>query len=68
MIASILGFTAVAAAIAILITLSQGEDARLASLADLLDRAMASRAVRIALLLAWWWIGWHFLVARTVDF
>jgi hypothetical protein len=29
---------------------------------------MATRAVRIGMILAWWWLGWHFLVARTVDF
>jgi hypothetical protein len=28
---------------------------------------MSDRAPRIAILVFWWWLGWHFLVARTVD-
>jgi hypothetical protein len=31
------------------------------------ERALANRTIRIAMLLAWWWLGWHFLVGRTVD-
>ena len=26
----------------------------------LLDRVMASRAVRITIVVFWWWLGWHF--------
>ena len=39
----------------------------LVSIADVVDRALAGRAARMTILLFWWWIGWHFLVARTVD-
>lgn len=28
----------------------------------LLDRILASRAGRFALITFWWWLGWHFLV------
>ncbi len=31
------------------------------------ERAMANRAVRIAMIVLWWWLGWHFLVGQTVD-
>jgi len=34
---------------------------------QLFDLILGERAARITLLLFWWWIGWHFLVARTVD-
>jgi len=35
---------------------------RLVPVAVLLQSAMANRTVRIAVLLIWWWLGWHFLV------
>ena len=31
------------------------------------ERALANRTVRIAMLVLWWWLGWHFLVGQTVD-
>ena len=34
---------------------------------QLFDLILSERAVRMTILLFWWWIGWHFLVARTVD-
>jgi hypothetical protein len=34
---------------------------------ELLDVILADRATRMAIVLFWWWLGWHFLVARTVD-
>lgn len=32
------------------------------TLADTLRHPMRLRATRIGLLMAWWWIGWHFFV------
>ncbi len=32
-----------------------------------LYRVMARRAPRIAIVVFWWWLGWHVLVAQTVD-
>ena len=34
---------------------------------QLFDLILSERAARITILLFWWWLGWHFLVARTVD-
>ena len=34
---------------------------------ELLDLILVDRATRITIVLFWWWLGWHFLVARTVD-
>lgn len=31
------------------------------TLGQVLDGLMARRTARIAVLLAWWWLGWHFL-------
>jgi hypothetical protein len=28
---------------------------------------MTARSARICLLTFWWWLGWHFFVAQTVD-
>ena len=33
----------------------------------LLDVIMESRSARLALIVFWWWIGWHFLFAQTID-
>ena len=33
-----------------------------ASIGKLFDRVMHHRATRVAIMLAWWWVGWHFLV------
>jgi Family of unknown function (DUF6186) len=38
-----------------------------ATLGEILDRVMATRAARITLLTFWWWLGWHFFVVQTVD-
>jgi hypothetical protein len=39
----------------------------IAPLGAVLERAFVTRPARIVLVLFWWWLGWHFLVARTVD-
>jgi hypothetical protein len=28
----------------------------------LMDRILHHRTTRLAIILAWWWVGWHFLV------
>ncbi|SEC50503.1 hypothetical protein SAMN04489806_3080 [Paramicrobacterium humi] len=33
----------------------------------LIDALFVSRAARIAVIVFWWWIGWHFLFAQTLD-
>lgn len=38
-----------------------------ATVAELFDRALADRTVRLAVVVCWWWLGWHFLVGQTVD-
>ena len=35
--------------------------------ARMFERVMANRTIRIAMILLWWWLGWHFLVGQTVD-
>lgn len=33
-----------------------------ANVAAMIDRIMHHRTTRVAIMLAWWWVGWHFLV------
>lgn len=38
-----------------------------ATVTGMFDRMMGDRAVRVAVLLIWWWLGWHFLAGQTTD-
>jgi len=40
---------------------------RIAPVDDMLEKAMTSRTARIGIIAAWWWFGWHFIFATTVD-
>ncbi|TAL46156.1 MAG: hypothetical protein EPN91_00810 [Salinibacterium sp.] len=64
---SSLVFLLCAAAVVALIVIGPLSAGRIAPAGDLLDRVMANRAARIAILVFWAWLGWHVLVARTVD-
>ena len=46
----------------ILWLLSRFERIRLTKVGILMDRILHHRTTRIAIILAWWWVGWHFLV------
>jgi hypothetical protein len=35
---------------------------KLTKVGDLMERILHHRTTRIAIILAWWWVGWHFLV------
>lgn len=39
----------------------------IAPLGDMLDRVMQSRTTRVGVIAAWWWFGWHFAFADTVQ-
>jgi hypothetical protein len=40
---------------------------RVAPLADMLDHVMRLRTTRVGIIAAWWWFGWHFLFAPTIQ-
>ncbi len=40
---------------------------RIATVTEALDAVLIERAPRIALVIYWWWLGYHFLVGQTVD-
>jgi hypothetical protein len=35
---------------------------KIAPMTALVERVMHHRTTRIAIVLAWWWVGWHFMV------
>ena len=37
-----------------------------ATVTELFDRLLDDRAVRIAVIVIWWWLGWHFLAGQTL--
>jgi hypothetical protein len=62
-----IGFAIEGVAIAVFVLLGYRWNDRFATFGELLDRVMTTRAARICILTFWWWIGWHFLVAQTID-
>lgn len=42
--------------------LTHFEVLKLTKVGDLMERILHHRTTRLAIILAWWWIGWHFLV------
>jgi Family of unknown function (DUF6186) len=62
-----IGFGLIAAAILVLEYIGWRRRAQFATFGELLDRVMTTQAARICILTFWWWLGWHFFVAQTVD-
>jgi hypothetical protein len=44
---------------------SKFERVKLHKVGALLDRILHHRTTRIAIVLGWWWLGWHFLVNQV---
>lgn len=45
--------------------LSKFERIRLHKVGILMDRILHHRTTRVAIILGWWWLGWHFLVNQV---
>lgn len=41
---------------------SRRTNSRVASVGQMIDRIMHHRTTRVAIMIAWWWVGFHFLV------
>ena len=41
---------------------SRRPNSPVANVAAMIDRIMHHRTTRVAIMLGWWWVGWHFLV------
>ncbi|MGN6126425.1 MAG: DUF6186 family protein [Humibacter sp.] len=66
-IITIAGFIAVGLFALVLAWYGRREPERVAPFGTLLDRVMASRAIRITILMFWWWLGWHFFVVAPLP-
>lgn len=64
---TIIGFCACGVLALLLLLDSRRDPQKTASFDALLDRVMVSRAVRITILVFWWWLGWHFLVTPPLP-
>jgi hypothetical protein len=61
----ITGYLVIVALGIILWLLSKFERIKLHKVGVLMDRILHHRTTRIAIILGWWWIGWHFLVNQV---
>lgn len=66
MILSVVVFAACGVALAVAAMLVRRTDPE-ATVTSLFDRMMADRTVCVAVLLCWWWLGWHFLGGQTTE-
>jgi hypothetical protein len=64
---TVAGYLLCVIAALVLVVLSHRRAAPFATLSEVLNEVLADRAVRITIVVFWWWLGWHFLVAQTVD-
>jgi hypothetical protein len=63
---TIAGYLAIVALMLALEIYAQRKPDRVAPLDDMLAQVMTSRIIRVGIIAAWWWFGWHFLFASTV--
>ncbi|HET6632902.1 MAG TPA: DUF6186 family protein [Rhodanobacteraceae bacterium] len=59
----IAGFVLCGVIIGVLIALGELPRSRIASSAHLFGHILRTRSGTVTVVLFWWWVGWHFLVA-----
>lgn len=42
--------------------ITRRKDSKVASVGQMIERIMHKRTTRISIVIAWWWVGFHFLV------
>lgn len=42
--------------------ITRRKDSKVDSVGHMIDRIMHHRTTRVAIMIAWWWVGFHFLV------
>jgi hypothetical protein len=57
-----IGFSVIGVAAVVLVLVSHWRRSRVPTLSVVFSRLMRKRTTRVALVLAWWWIGFHFFV------
>jgi len=65
-IITIAGYLLIVISMVVLEIYARRKPDEIAPLSDMLAEAMASRTVRIGLIAAWWWFGWHFFFSQTM--
>jgi Family of unknown function (DUF6186) len=63
---TIAGYLTIVALMMALEIHAQRKPDRVAPLDDMLAQVMTSCTIRVGIVAAWWWFGWHFLFASTV--
>jgi hypothetical protein len=58
----IAGYLACAAGAVLLDLAAHRPGSRLASISDVFSLLSRQRAGRVAVMVGWWWLGWHFFV------
>jgi hypothetical protein len=61
------GYLLIVAAMVVSEVIARSRPQSFAPVDDMLDNIMTNRTARIGLLAAWWWFGWHFIFAQTID-
>ena len=61
------GYIAIVIAMIAVEIYSLKKPTQFAPMGEMLEHVMKSRTVRIGIIAAWWWFGWHFLFAPTVQ-
>lgn len=51
----------------ILWLLTRSRKHKIAAVSELFERILHHRTTRVAILCAWWWVGWHFLVSIVTQ-
>ncbi len=60
------GYGVLAIAMVVLLVLGHRRRSSIAPFGELVDVILIDRTTRLAIMLCWWWLGWHFLVGQTV--
>lgn len=60
---TVAGYLVLLTAIVVLTAWPHLRPAAVAPFGALLEEAMDERAMRVSVMVFWWWLGWHFLMA-----
>ena len=63
----IAGYLVIVAAMIVTEVIARSRPNDIAPVDDMLEKVMTSRTVRLGMIAAWWWFGWHFIFAKTID-
>jgi hypothetical protein len=59
---TVAGYLVIAAAAVIVGLMARRSGSRLPTIGDVYSKLSARRFGRVAVMLSWWWLGWHFFV------